>query len=95
MPRALRNLQAIKEHIAQDAPRSAARFISRLKKAVGRLRDFPEAGWVLEDVDLPGYREIVVGNYRIVYQYVEKKVEVLTVFHGSRLLRERDLEAES
>jgi len=32
-------------------------------------------------------REIVRGNYRIVYRLRPDTIEVVTVFHGARLLR--------
>ncbi len=38
-------------------------------------------------------RELLLGNYRIIYRYVapEDSVKVVTVIHGSRLLKEAHL----
>jgi plasmid stabilization system protein ParE len=45
--------------------------------------------------ELPGseLRELVVDDYRIIYRCRDKTVEVLTVVHGARILRSRDLES--
>jgi len=51
------------------------------EQAAERLPELPESG----------LRELLVGNYRIVYRRTPKTVEVLTVFDGHRLLREDEL----
>jgi plasmid stabilization system protein ParE len=38
-----------------------------------------------------GLRELVIGNYRIVYRRTPSAVVVLTVFEGHRLLRPDEL----
>lgn len=37
-------------------------------------------------------RELIFGNYRIVYRHKQELVEVLTVHHAARLLRAEDVE---
>jgi len=32
-------------------------------------------------------REVIHGNYRIVYRVSDQAVEIVTVFHGARLFR--------
>jgi hypothetical protein len=39
-------------------------------------------------------RDLVVGNYRLVYRRRPETVEVLTVFEGHRLLRRDELPDE-
>jgi plasmid stabilization system protein ParE len=31
-----------------------------------------------------GFREVIVGNYRVIYRVVGNTVEILTVMHGRR-----------
>jgi len=45
----------------------------------------------VEDQEDVNIREIVFGNYRIIYHVAEKHVEILSVFHGARVLKEDDL----
>src|SRR5688572_25034836 len=92
--RAQRNLREIRDYIAKDKEIAAQRFISQLKQSVTRLRNFPRAGWVVEEFDDPAIRETVHGNYRILYSFDGVKIEILTVRHAARLLRGKDLEGE-
>ena len=39
-----------------------------------------------------GLRELLVGNYRIIYRITSNTIEVLTVFEGHRLLRDDELQ---
>lgn len=49
---------------------------------------------MVEDFNDPEIREIVFGNFRIIYRYQRKVVEILTVRHGARLLGIEDLESD-
>ena len=51
----------------------------------------PDRGRRLPEIPGSGLRELLVGNYRIVYRRVSKAIEVLTVFEGHRLLRREEL----
>ncbi len=85
------DLQEIKAFIARDAPFTAVAFIRRLKRAVDALRGFPERGRVVSEIGKPEIREILHGNFRIIYRFRQERVEILTVFHGARLLTKDDL----
>jgi len=54
--------------------------------AAGRLANFPNSGRVVPEIKDPGVREILLGSYRIVYRVKGDLVELLTVYHGARLL---------
>ena len=54
--------------------------------AVERLADFPNSGRVVPELKDPVIREILFGSYRIVYRVKGDLVELLTVYHGARLL---------
>jgi plasmid stabilization system protein ParE len=62
------------------------RGIRRARQS-GSGRRLPE----LPDSDL---RELLVGNYRVVYRRRAKRIEVLALFEGHRLLRESELTEE-
>lgn len=79
------DLTGIHEYIAKTSPRYAAVVAGRLVDAVSRLTQFPESGRVVPEVGEPSVREVIHGSYRIVYEYREERVEVLTVFRASRL----------
>jgi plasmid stabilization system protein ParE len=54
--------------------------------AVEQLIDFPESGRVVPEVGAREVRELIFGAYRVFYR-VGSSVEVLSVRHGSQLLR--------
>jgi len=54
--------------------------------AVERLADFPNSGRLVPELKDPVIREILFGSYRIVYRVKGDLVELLTVYHGARLL---------
>ena len=47
---------------------------------------FPRSGRIVPEVGDPAIREILLGNYRIVYRIKSGAVEILAVHHGARLL---------
>jgi plasmid stabilization system protein ParE len=36
---------------------------------------------------ITSYRELVFGNYRVIYRHSENTVTIVTVIHGARILR--------
>src|SRR5207302_9971653 len=80
------NLLEIRRLIAQDSPKTAQKFIKRLKASTIRLGLFPESGWIVEEFDIPIIREILFGDYRIVYRYDGTRIEILKVHHGAQRL---------
>ena len=80
------DLEAITEFIANDSAFYAQLFATDVLQTVDRLADFPESGRIVPETDNPIIREIIFGNYRIVYRFRKEIVEILTVYHGARLL---------
>jgi toxin ParE1/3/4 len=84
------DLRSIRNYIARDAPFTAVMFIERLRSAVNRLRQFPESGHEVPEMPSAELREIVFGQYRIIYRFRDGLVEILNVLHGARLFDESD-----
>lgn len=84
-PRSIRDLEAIREYIAQDSPLYAELVVQRLVRAPERLRRFPESGRIVPERGQPHLRELVVRPFRLVYRLREDSIEVVTVFRASRL----------
>jgi toxin ParE1/3/4 len=80
------DLDAITSFIAADSPSYATLFAIDALAVVERLSDFPFSGRVLPELDDPAIREIIFGNYRIVYRVNGDLLELLMVYHGARLL---------
>ena len=85
-PRSLRDVEAIRDYIAQDSPRVADLVVARIIRTVERLKTFPESGRKVPERNDPGIREVIEPPYRVVYRLREGDVEIVTVFRASRLL---------
>ncbi|HXV68156.1 MAG TPA: type II toxin-antitoxin system RelE/ParE family toxin [Nitrospira sp.] len=84
---AAEDVEAIKAYVARDSERYASLLAERLVAAVGRLELFPQSGRVVPEVGDESLREVLYGNYRLVYRLHAESVEVITVYHAARLLR--------
>jgi len=80
---ALNDLEAVREFIVQDNPRAAARVLTSIRAAVGRLGRHPSLGRAGR---VEGTRELIVSNapYIVAYRVVENQVRILAVIHTSR-----------
>ena len=85
-PQAADDLESITDFIAQDSPYYAQLFATDIINAVERLSSFPNLGRMVPEKNDPIIREIIFGNFRIVYCVKAKVVELLTIHHGARLL---------
>ena len=85
-PQASDDLEAIANFIAVDSPHYASLFAIDVLASVERLVTFPHSGRMVPKLNDPAVREIILGNYRIVYRVRQNFVELLTVYHGARLL---------
>lgn len=59
----------------------------RIEKAVSALEALPEIGAPVEELDWPGVREQIVGNYRVLYRYDGTTCRVGAVVRAERDLR--------
>jgi plasmid stabilization system protein ParE len=80
------DLEAIAKFIAADSAHYAELFVIDALRAVERLAEFPRSGRVVPELGKPTIREIILGNYRIVFRFRKNVVEILTIYHGARLL---------
>ena len=61
-------------------------FAHRAFRATDRLADHPRSGRVVPELDQDLVREVLLGNYRIIYRLLNDEVQVITIHHGARLL---------
>ena len=83
---AANDLEAITDFIALDSPHYASLFAMDVFASVERLQAFPRLGRIVPELREPDIREIILGNYRIVDRIMGEAVDILTVWHGARLL---------
>lgn len=81
---ALQDLTEIRDRIAAQNPRAAKKQLHTLLKRAQQLTDFPNLGRAVPELPGSPLRELIEGNYRLVYQVAEKTVTIATVFEGHR-----------
>lgn len=77
-------LADIQSFVAADRPDAAERLVARLVRRAGALARSPLMGRRIPELPGSDLRELVEGNYRIVYRAGAGRVEILTVFEGHR-----------
>ncbi len=90
-PFAHQRVDDIADHIANDNLAAAEKWVNSVYDSVERLRDFPQSGRVVPEVGKREIREILFGNYRIIYSVEKKAILILTVRHGMQMLPLEDL----
>jgi plasmid stabilization system protein ParE len=84
-------VEEIASFIAQDQPHAAEEWAEEVFAAVERLERFPESGRVVPEVRRETIREVIHGNFRIIYRVEPTRVAVLTVRHSRQLTRPEDI----
>jgi plasmid stabilization system protein ParE len=85
-PLALARVVEIADRIRWDKPGAADRWVERLFGTVDTLVDSPRRCRKVPELDRPDVRELLFGNYRVIYRIEEGALVVLTVRHGRQLL---------
>ena len=84
-----------KAYIAGDNPGAAEKWASGLVRVVAKLKRHPKLGRIVPEIGLQEYREVVYGNYRVIYRLSGSMISILTVRHYSRLLDPDELGPEA
>jgi len=64
---AIQDLNDIGTYIAKDSVRYAELTVSELFESVDILEDYPNVGNLVQEFRDENFRQIIKGNYRIVY----------------------------
>ncbi|MDH5525583.1 MAG: type II toxin-antitoxin system RelE/ParE family toxin [Desulfobulbaceae bacterium] len=85
-PLSLDRATEIAEYIAQDNPSVAADWVETLFAKVELLESSPSIGRVVPEANRDDIRELIYGNYRIVYLNKENQIFILTIRHGKQIM---------
>jgi plasmid stabilization system protein ParE len=90
-PLAIERVTEIALYIAEDKPGASEKWVDSVFESVEKLTTFPKSGRIVPEIAKDNFREIIHGNYRIIYSISENIIEILTVRHGMQLLSESDI----
>ncbi len=85
-PLAVDRSSEIADYIAQDKPSAAEKWINTVFSKVEQLKFSPEIGRIVPELNNTQFREIIYGNYRIIYRIEKKQISILTIRHGKQIL---------
>lgn len=84
----LDDVDSIADFIAKDSLKYAKIQVQRFFNRVELLISHPKAGRIVPELNDKTIRELIMGNYRIIYKIVSKnQMNILTVHHSRRLLK--------
>ncbi|MCV9389050.1 type II toxin-antitoxin system RelE/ParE family toxin [Reichenbachiella ulvae] len=84
---ALTDLSEIGEYIEVDSPKYAELTVNKLYNKVEVLSMYPKMGRKVPETEKENLRELIEGNYRIIYEVGNVDIFILTVHHSSRPLK--------
>lgn len=85
-PEAADDLEEITAYIARDSAAYARAVASKVLATTRSIREFPEIGRVVPELDNQEVRERFVYSYRVIYKVEQRRVLILAILHGKRLL---------
>ena len=85
-PLAVDRASEIFDYIAQDKPSAAEKWINTVFSKVEQLKSSPEIGRLVPEIYDSQFRELIYGNYRIIYRIEKKQISILTIRHGRQIL---------
>ena len=82
------DLVEIVEFIAYDKPQAARKWAANIRQSVSKQSDFPKRGRTVPEFGAETIRELIKGQYRVVYKIDDKKdtIVIVTIHNAKRLL---------
>ncbi len=85
------DLKEVIEYYSSLSPSDVEKTITHFEKSICSLNDFPKIGRIVPELEKQGiekYRELILGNYRVIYEINDERVIVHTIIDGRRNFEE-------
>ena len=90
-PLAQQKLTDISDYIAQDKPGAALNWVESVLDKVENLALYPDSGREVPELKNEQYKELIIGNYRVIYKITDNQIHILTIRHFKQLLSPNNL----
>ena len=85
---AIEDLRLIHEYISNDSVFYADRFVDKKIARINQLENFPKSGRIVSEFNSPTVRELIEGNYRIIYKISKNNsIGIVRIHHAARQLK--------
>ena len=78
------DLKDIHDYIARDSKYYAHKVSQDIVDKSEKLKNFPEIGRNVPEIDDLNIREIFIYSYRLIYEVLSNGVQVIALVHGKR-----------
>ncbi len=85
-PLSIQRVLELADYIALDKPDIASQSACNIFDSTEKLKEHPKLGRVVPEINDNDFRELIEGDYRVVYWLGTSKISILTVCHGKQLL---------
>jgi toxin ParE1/3/4 len=85
-PLAIDRASEIAEYIDQDKPSAAVKWVNTVFSKVEQLKSAPEIGRHVPEIKNNQFRELIYGDYHIIYRIEKKQQSILTIRHSKQIL---------
>ncbi len=86
------DLKDIFDYISNDSRRYASITVNKIYQRAQDILTNPYTGRIVPEFNDKLIREVITGNYRIVYRIVTKsQIDILRVYHSARFLSDDKL----
>jgi len=87
------DLKEVFDYIAENSQHYASITSSKIYQRVQLIVDNPFSGRIVNEFNEKSIRELIEGNYRIIYKIkTDNQVDILRVYHSARLLRRSEID---
>jgi toxin ParE1/3/4 len=90
-PLAIEQVVKISKYIAKDKPDVATSWAESIFQTVEKLEQFPKIGRIVPELLNDNFREIICGNYRIIYRVKNNFVDILAVKNVRQILHANEI----
>ncbi len=88
---AVAKLEEFADYIALDKPMAALNWVETMQNSVKKLKEFPKSGCQVPEINRVDIRELIEGNYRIIYRTESNRISILTIRHTKQPLTTSDV----
>ncbi len=83
----LNDIENIAQFIEKDSPKYANIQVQRFFDKAKILETHPHTGRIVPEINQDYLKELIQGNYRIIYRIVtDNQIDIITIHHSRRLL---------
>ena len=88
---AVEKLEKYADYIAYDKPEAALKWAKKIQDSVENLKDFPMLGRKVPEIQRSEIRELIIGEYRVIYRLETDLISIITIYHSKQLLKKSEI----